>query len=328
MGQRSGIVASRFVLTVFLMAVLSGILLVGALTFAAVDTASAADLKHWTRHATEDGAHPDQHEQQLIWLMNRARANPTEEGRWLVQTGVPSIQQALKQYRVSERRLRKQFSKLPAAAPAAFDRRLYEAALTHARRLAKKKKQNHRGQMKAIRKADFPLASCRGNVFSYAKSAINAHAAFNIDWGKGWGGTQRGAEHRQALMSSEEILDRVGIAIVHVANSKRVGPMVVVGNYCREIVAQNERPERFIVGSVYIDANANGQFDPGEGVPNVRIESTVSQWFAVTAAGGGYALPRDKDGSGTVVFTSLKTGTHRQRVHSTPGNTLIDLVLR
>jgi len=125
-------------------------LLTGAIAFSVFSNVSAARPKHWTLHATEDGSHPDQHEQQLIWLMNRARANPTEEGRWLTQSDVPSVNQALKQYRVSERRLRRQFRKLPATPPAAFDRRLYEAALTHAQRLARKKKQNHRGQMKAI----------------------------------------------------------------------------------------------------------------------------------------------------------------------------------
>lgn len=284
-------------------------------------------LKNWTRHASDDGLHPDQDEQQLIWLMNRARQNPTAEGLWLSQTQIPSIKQARKQYRVSERRLRKQFRKIKPSPPAAFDKRLYEAALVHALRLAKKQKQNHRGQMKAIKRSGFRLASCRGNVFSYARDPVNAHAAFNIDWGNGWGGTQRGVEHRKALMATEEVLDRVGIAVVNAANKRRVGPMVVVGNYCRELL-EDDTASSFFVGTVYVDANRNGEFDAGEGVPGVRVESNLSEWYAITASGGGYALPRDDSSPGELLFSSDKIGRFSAQANRSSVNLLVDLVLQ
>ena len=41
----------------------------------------------WAFHKTADDAHPDGNEQQFIWLMNRARANPTQEGVWLATDG-------------------------------------------------------------------------------------------------------------------------------------------------------------------------------------------------------------------------------------------------
>lgn len=291
------------------------------------DSEAASDIQQWTLHASDDGAHPDQNEQQLIWLMNRARQNPTEEGIWLAQTQIPSIKQARKQYRVSERRLRKQFRKIRPSPPAAFDARLYTAALVHAQRLADKQKQNHRGQMKAIKRSGFPLASCRGNVFSYARDAVNAHAAFNIDWGNGWGGTQRGVEHRKAIMSTEEILDRVGIAIVNARDAKRVGPMVVVGNYCRERV-EDDDSINFFVGTVFIDANRNEQFDAGEGVSGVRVESNLSRWYAITADGGGYALPRENSANGELQFSSSKIGRYSVQANPSNVNLLIDLVLQ
>ncbi len=33
-------------------------------------------LREWTFHKSTDGAHPDGNEQQMVWLMNRARSNP------------------------------------------------------------------------------------------------------------------------------------------------------------------------------------------------------------------------------------------------------------
>ena len=44
----------------------------------------AAPETEWLLHKTEDGSHPDNNEQQMVWLMNRARTNPIEEGKWLV----------------------------------------------------------------------------------------------------------------------------------------------------------------------------------------------------------------------------------------------------
>jgi hypothetical protein len=48
----------------------------------------------WTYHRTGDNAHPDANEQQMMWLMNRARANPTAEGEWLAAVDDPAIASA------------------------------------------------------------------------------------------------------------------------------------------------------------------------------------------------------------------------------------------
>ena len=49
--------------------------------------------------------------------------------------------------------------------------------------------------------AGFKCLAFRGNVFAYANSSLNAHAAWNIDWGGPEGGMQTGRGHRQAIMS-------------------------------------------------------------------------------------------------------------------------------
>jgi len=48
----------------------------------------------WTYHKTGDNAHPDGNEQQMMWLINRARSNPTQEGIWLATMTDPDVDSA------------------------------------------------------------------------------------------------------------------------------------------------------------------------------------------------------------------------------------------
>lgn len=47
----------------------------------------------------------------------------------------------------------------------------------------------------------------------------------------------------------------------------------------------------FLVGVVYNDLNSNGAYDPGEGLPGVRVEPNFGGYYAVTSPSGGYAVP-------------------------------------
>jgi hypothetical protein len=47
----------------------------------------------------------------------------------------------------------------------------------------------------------------------------------------------------------------------------------------------------FLVGVVYNDLNKNGAYDPGEGLPGVRVEPDFGGYHAVTSQSGGYAVP-------------------------------------
>ena len=46
-------------------------------------------LTEWTYHKTGDNLHPDGNEQQMVWLMNRARSDPAQEGVWLATEDRP-----------------------------------------------------------------------------------------------------------------------------------------------------------------------------------------------------------------------------------------------
>ncbi len=48
---------------------------------------------------------------------------------------------------------------------------------------------------------------------------------------------------------------------------------------------------QFLLGIVYQDANQNGRYDPGEGIPNVEVRPASGSYYAVTSQSGGYAIP-------------------------------------
>lgn len=47
----------------------------------------------------------------------------------------------------------------------------------------------------------------------------------------------------------------------------------------------------FILGVAYEDRNANGAYDPGEGLANVEVRPATGSYYAVTSSSGGYAIP-------------------------------------
>ena len=59
----------------------------------------------------------------------------------------------------------------------------------------------------------------------------------------------------------------------------------------------------FITGVAYQDANANGHYDPGEGINAVTVMPDKGDWYAVTSASGGFAIPVLAN-SGTYTLTA------------------------
>jgi hypothetical protein len=274
---------------------------------------TAKATTEWVWHKTADGLHPDGNEQQMIWLMNRARSNPTAEGSWLANTGDARIQANINFFGVNLPKMQAEFASYAAEPPAAFDRRLYDAAFQHCLYLIATQSQNHIGQLERVDTAGFKYSMWSGSVFSYATSALEAHAAFNIDWGLSADGMQPGRGHRTALMSLPSIgtfLSNVGIAIA--PGTGAVGPQVVSINYCSAQEVANEY-NRFVVGTVWSDANGNGRYDPGEGKGGVTVQPSSGNWHAITATGGGYAIPVDQPGTLQITFSGGAIGPPVQR---------------
>ena len=262
---------------------------------------NATPTTEWVWHKTADSAHPDGNEQQMVWLMNRARSDPGAEGLWLATSTDPDIASSRNYFGVNTSVLQSEFNSYSAKLPAAFDRRLYEAAISHSQYLASTGSQTHNGQFDRVNQAGFSYTTIRGNVFAYADSALNAHAGFNIDWGNDANGMQSERGHRKAIMALDGNYTNVGLAVYQYSGNG-VGPYVVTGNYAHAAGA-NDHANTFIVGTVWEDANGNGIYDPGEGKSGVQVMPNQGTYYAVTAAGGGYAIPTPNAGTYTLTFS-------------------------
>jgi hypothetical protein len=284
-------------------------------------------LTEWTYHKTGDNLHPDGNEQQLVWLMNRARANPTQEGAWLATEDDPDIAAARTFWGVNVTVLQNEFAAIPAKPPVAFDARLYTAAKAHSDYLISIDGQSHTGQFDRIDAAGFDYTLAAGIVYSYSEHAVYGHAGFNIDWGPGTDGTQDPPGHRNAIMSVNYDYTNVGYAVVAEANpSTDVGPQVITGNLCYANAGAADHYNRFLVGTVWIDSNGNDQYDPGEGIGGVTVEPDQGDFFAVTANSGGYAIPITATGDYGVTFSgSAITPTVTRTVTVGSTSVLLDL---
>ena len=265
----------------------------------------------WELHRTDDGAHPDGREQVLLWLMNRARQSPGDEGFWLATELHPDVSSGRGFFGVDTAALESEFAALAPTPPAAFDRRLYHAAEAYSLALIERDGQDHTGQMHAVNEAGFVHLGGQGNVFSYADSPLNAHAAFNIDWGPSEDGLQPNRAHRNAVMGS---FDSVGIAAVEETDpGTGVGRYVTSSNYFHSDPTALDHYDRFLVGTAWEDFDGNSVYDPGEGLGGVTVKPNLGPYFAVTAAGGGFALPLLQPGYYQVTFSGGELDSSRTR---------------
>jgi len=269
----------------------------------------AVPATEWLYHKTSNNLHPDNNEQQMMWLMNRARSNPTQEGLWLAFVDDVDVQNALNadHFDVDLDVLMDEFEAIDVKPPAAFDVRLYNAAKAHSNDLIDRNAQDHDGQFDKVTAAGFSYMDIRGNVFSYAINPVYGHAGFNIDWGGNDGtGMQTGRGHRLAIMAMDGDYSNVGIAMVSETDPDTdVGPFVITGNYASANEASLNHYNRFLVGTVWEDLNDNDMYDPGEGIENITVKPDQGNYFAVTSSSGGYAVPVN---AGNYIVTFSGTG--------------------
>ena len=139
----------------------------------------------------------------------------------------------------------------------------------------------------------------------------------------------KGRGHRMAIMSVDGNYTNVGIAAVPENNpGTGVGPLVVTGNYCYANTGYADHYNRFLVGTVWEDANHNSQYDPGEGIGGVTVMPDIGTYYAVTANSGGYAIPILASGGYEVTFSggSVPAGS-TETVNVGSESVLLDLVV-
>lgn len=255
---------------------------------------AAAPTTEWTNHKSADGSDPSSAEQEMVWYMNRARANPTAEGIWLAESSDPDVAGGRNFFNVDIVALKAALAALLVKPPAAFDIRLHDASELHSLDLIARDAQDHTGQFDKVTASGFNCNGGRVSVFSFSTSALNAHAALNIDWGNGPGGMQDPPGHRFAIMgvwpfAGVGFLTNVGLAMVPENDPMtQVGPLVFSGAYCQ---AGGMDHNRFIVGTVWEDLNGDGDYDQGEGIGGVTVMPDKGTFYAVTGDAGGYAIP-------------------------------------
>jgi hypothetical protein len=286
-----------------------------------------APTQEWLLHHSADGQHPNGQEQEMLWLMNRARQDPAAEGLWLATSAEPDIALGRQFFGVDLDVLQDGFDALAPTPPAAFDRRLYEASREHSEYLISVDDQNHDGQIERVIDSGFEPNGGRLSVFAYADSPLNAHAALNIDWGSGPlsgpDGIQDQLGHRLAIMGTYA---NVGLALVPDPDPvPDVGPLVFSGAYMHAANAPDHF-NRFLVGTVWQDLDDDGRYDPGEGMPGVTVIPDLGLYYAVTSAGGGYAIPITAPGSYQVEFSGGELPTQQHPVTFGSDSELLDVV--
>lgn len=265
----------------------------------------------------------------MLWLMNRARANPAQEGIWLATTDEPDIAGGRTFFGVNTTLLMEEFASYEAKPPAAFDRRLYNAAYAHSLDMIARDSQDHQQQLERIAQAGFDCTWRGGNIFAYAESALHAHGSMAIDWGYGPDGMQPNRGHRMLILAISRNYTNFGAALVEELDpATSVGPLVTTANYCAADEGTPDHYNRFLVGTVWSDLDGDALYDPGEGIGNVRVFADRGEFYAITGAAGGYAIPMTETGSYQVYFVldeSAPDGIVVQEVTIGQESVLLDL---
>ena len=250
-------------------------------------------------------------------MLNRMRANPTAEGQRLATTTDPNVVSAYGDFSVDLSLMQSEFATNPPVAPLAMNAQLTSAARWRSGDMLTNEYQGHFQTVGTLSlspgdriKTNGYKASIYGeNVFSYATSVFQGHAAFAVDWGNAPGGMQTPPGHRDNMLLGD--FREVGIGVVDGLNGT-VGPQLVTQDFGTQTAATP-----FITGVVYFDLNGNGFYDMGEENGGVTVDTTGSTFFTTTADSGGYALP--VPGNGTYPLTFTASGLSNQIVANVSG---------
>jgi len=249
---------------------------------------------------------PTNDEQYLMEITNRCRANPLADINRIINSTDKNIQNALDYFDINSADLLTDFAAYTSKPPLAFNANLIAAARNHCQRMADYDYQGHGDydggpstlteRLKAAGYSSFILGG--ENVYAYAYSAMHAHAAFLVDWGV------QDLGHRKLLLELYEdtIFREMGIGIISENDSStKVGPLLVT----EEFGYQNSNVV-FITGVVYQDTDRDKFYSPNEGLSDFQIMPDHGQYYAISSASGGYAIPVAKN-SGRYFLTATRS---------------------
>ena len=264
-------------------------------------------------------------EQELLELIQRARANPQAEVDLLLV--VPGVKSAMAQFNVEEQKLRDDFATYPAVAPLSFDAHLMESSRFHSQDMATVGFQEHDGSAgesfdQRIDAAGYKWSFLSENIFAYAESVPYCHAGFMVDWGNPEPG------HRMAILDLDGPKRDIGISIIEDPSSNKVGPLVVTEDFGAP-AGSPPNAQKYIVGVAYDDKDHDGAYDAGEGLEGLRIVPSSGDFAAITSKSGGFSVPMSaKAGAVTVQIQDSSTFVLDQKEVTLDGeNVKLDFVL-
>jgi len=256
---------------------------------------------------------PTDDEQLYLEFINRARANPPQEGIWLSQLTDPGVLAAIDFFDVNMSLMVNEFAAIAPTQPLAFNGPMIAAARLHSALMFTNQVQQHQitsinepGLLTRLQSAGYSAATASENIFSFSESTLYGHAGFQIDWGSDADGMQTGRGHRVNIHRAD--FREIGVGAYDGVNGS-VGPQLITQDFGR---TADDKP--FLTGVVYHDLNSNQFYDLGEGLGGVTVEVTGVNFYAVTAGSGGYTIPLPGNGDYTVTFTAANGGSFTTNV--------------
>lgn len=256
---------------------------------------------------------PTDDEQLYLELINRARANPPQEGTWLFQLTDPNVLSAIDSFDVNLTLMVNEFNGIAPSQPLAFSAPMIAAARLHSALMFTNQVQEHQitsinepGLLARLQNEGYNAVTVSENIFSYSDNTLYGHAGFQIDWGNDADGMQTGRGHRVNIHRAD--FREIGVGVYDGVNGD-VGPQLVTQDFGR---TADDKP--FLTGVVYHDLNSNQFYDLGEGLGGVTVGVTGANFFALTASSGGYTIPLPGNGNYTVSFTAANGGNFTTNV--------------
>lgn len=296
------------------------LLLIAALSFGMIESTAQANQLY-------SHGDPTPEEQLMLEMVNRARANPTEEGIRLMDTDDARVQSAYSYFNINKTATKAAFTAYPQRPPLAFHPDLTTAARNHSKDMDANNFQGHTSSngddlSRRYAKVGYASQGMYGeNVAAYSESVWHGHCGLNVDWGEQ---NQIELGHRENIMNFKSaVYTEIGVGILF--NGKglmqgSVGPYVITQTF-------GTRSQRYITGVVYADKNNNGFYDMGEGLEGVTIKPSRGSYYAVSSTSGGYAIPFTGSGSVTITASGGNLSAPvTKTVDFTGDNTKVDFI--
>jgi uncharacterized protein YkwD len=274
-------------------------------------------------------------EQEMLELVNRMRLQPAAELASLTtslgnpaRSSEPEIDSALQYFNVSGPTLSAQWATLAAAPPLAWNEALYNSSTGHSQQMIAQDTQAHQlpGELalgNRVSAAGYTGFSLVGeNIYAFALSPLQGHAAFAIDWGSTPTGIQNPPGHRQNIM--EDAFREVGLSVIPESNAgTAVGSLVIT----QDFGSRFDQGDPYLLGVVYRDADQDHTYDAGEGLGGVSVHVDGALDFDVsTMAAGGWQV-QVPPGTYAVTFSGsgLASASTVPDVTVADGNKKVDL---